>query len=190
MFTKPVQCCFNDLLNCPWQTYVVAIRPQNIEQHSLLLQFWPYDESGGIDCTELKCAVVQDTVTFPSTEECFEESIEECVEDCVEEYLSTRNCVVGLRTRNHFMKNQLPATMLNSYCDGTYFIATTTRIINYRGAGSEELTRGVLSLRLSYIEILYFENLIAQSIQWCNMTNVRRRDWAKFGKIFLLSFIQ
>jgi hypothetical protein len=139
MFTKPLKCCFSDSLDT-WQTYIAAIRAQNIEQDYILLQFWPYEESGLGEKQKIDVEI-----TVDSSDTC--SSLQECVEECVEEYLNIRNCVVGIRTKNHFMKGQLCAEALDSFCEVTYLIATPSQVINFKGVGAEELTENLLNRR-------------------------------------------
>ena len=140
MFTRTLQCSFNDSLDS-WQTYVAAVKTQSIEQDTLLLKFWPFDEdkSGKIPKNKLEgTGSVPSGNQDPDTCPTLEEFVEECV--CI------RNLVVGVRTPQHFMRSFLSSEVPKN-CEGMYLIATHTKIINCRGVGAEDLTRQILSRR-------------------------------------------
>ena len=140
MFTKPLECCFDGTLEC-WETYIVSVRTQDIEQDFLSLQFWPYDSSVSNKTLDFRVesTVNQESEDFPS--------LQECVEECIELCFNVRNFVLCSRTRRHFMKGQLSAEVFNCYPDNTFMIATPNKIVNFKGKGAKDLSRILLSLR-------------------------------------------
>ncbi|XP_063686208.1 uncharacterized protein LOC134819975 [Bolinopsis microptera] len=130
--TKPLECSFRDKLDS-WNTFIASVMIQKNDE-DLNLIFHPITKC---DAIEPGFAVITGS------------PLEECV--CI------RNCVVGIRTPEHFMRSVLSSEVAQD-CEGMYLIVTPAKIINCKGIGAEDLTRKILSQRFhqnTTLEIFY-----------------------------------
>lgn len=152
MFTKPLQCCFDDTLGS-WGTFVGSVRAglthQTDQPDRILLQLWPYSDGAATENRTSCSDNVQD-----SDKGVVKECVEECVEEYVQEFLNARQCVVAERKPWHFRRGvtQGGAHSASYETDvfessAMYVIVTPERIINCRGEGALDLTEHILMRR-------------------------------------------